>query len=142
MSNTYQLDEFTLNHLNTWLKSRFSASDFINKDSAFDAILRLISDDPAYWLSQSWPDILRASDFVERFESEKPCHNREAMEKALQKGKLYVRTDAGLCWHVRALEFDDSGNVKRFNTMFQPLKRFDKVELYGITNESFYTLDF
>jgi hypothetical protein len=135
-----EFDAFTFSHLSNWLRERFG-DDEINKNAAFEAITKLVAED-SEWLRHSWPDMLRASEFVERFRTEKPCYTQEAMNLALENARLFVRTDTNLCWQVRALEFDTSGKVKRFNVMFQPLKRFEKVELYGITNESFYTLEF
>lgn len=138
------MDESTNNHLENWLNTRFSSDDTVNKDAARKAITEFLAttDDLEYWQAQDWSSILRASDFVEKFESEKPCHDRASIEAAIERGKLYVRTNAKNNWHVRKVEFDAAGNVKRFNCMFQPEKRFGKVELYGIKNESFYTLDF
>lgn len=136
------MDAFTKEHLENWLtKIKFRYDETKNISNARTAIISAVEENPEL-LNKSWDEILRTTDFVERFESEKPCHDRESIEKAVDCGKLYVRTDAKNNWQVRKVEFDVAGNVKRVNLVFQPLNRFEKVEVLGITNKSFYTLSF
>ena len=135
------MDAFTNSHLDAWLRNRFSPDDEVNINAARSAIERLVTGDDL-WLTRGWPEMLRASDFVERFESERPCHDVESINAALGLGRLFARTDSGKVWQVFAVEFDAVGNVERFNGsfLFPPLQKFEYCYYYGITNQNFYTL--
>lgn len=57
------MDEFTRKHLHTWADNQFPYDEAEGMESLIMAFVES-SDDPNYWLNQSWPRVLEAAQTV------------------------------------------------------------------------------